>query len=211
MGNQKGDFGDGWAYTAPVGIYRANAFGLFDVRGNVWEWCLDWFARHARPLRTGDGLRQVAEHAPSKQVHRGGIYLDAASVEQAANRSQFAPTLRYTPSACAPRGQHSVELWAASSTSGGLRMLDEQIGGSYSDEVRLRGSPRTKHAWATLEPTRACAICRWSDSYMLSAAERGRGGRWGSKPADLADGSTTTTPSWVMSRNQIPKGSGAPR
>jgi sulfatase modifying factor 1 len=70
-GNDTGD--DGWVGTCPVGSYPPNDLGLFEMTGNVWEWCADWFdpgyyARAPRVAPTGPS------HGTSR-VMRGGSYL----------------------------------------------------------------------------------------------------------------------------------------
>jgi formylglycine-generating enzyme required for sulfatase activity len=63
---------DGHVFTAPVGSFRSNAFGLYDMHGNVWEWCSDWYDRGAY------GYAAIADpqgvDAGSFHVLRGGSW-----------------------------------------------------------------------------------------------------------------------------------------
>jgi len=64
---------DGWAGTCPVGTYPANAFGLSETTGNVWEWCADWF--DPRYYRRSPASSPAGPESGTGRVLRGGSYL----------------------------------------------------------------------------------------------------------------------------------------
>lgn len=63
---------DGWLGTCPVDAFRANAYGLHNTSGNVWEWCSDWFARDAAPAEC---CSPTGPRRGEAKVIRGGSYL----------------------------------------------------------------------------------------------------------------------------------------
>lgn len=72
---------DGFPRTAPVASYPPNGFGLFDVSGNVWEWCHDWYrpdyyknSPKKNPQGPEDSFDPQEPLVP-KRVQRGGSFL----------------------------------------------------------------------------------------------------------------------------------------
>ena len=87
--------------TTPVGRYPANGYGLYDMVGNVWEWCLDeWdksfyaFSSKDNPICGGNIERIVQNYTNSKSHHviRGGSWYNSVENVRTAKRSGVLPT-----------------------------------------------------------------------------------------------------------------------
>jgi formylglycine-generating enzyme required for sulfatase activity len=76
---------------APVKSYPPNAWGLYDMHGNVWEWCFDWYGAYP-PQAVSD---PKGPDSGAEKVRRGGSWFKDGWLCRSANRNFGHPASRY--------------------------------------------------------------------------------------------------------------------
>ena len=90
------------ARTEKVGSYPPNAWGLYDMHGNLWQWCADWYdpdyyknSPKTDPKGPANGVVPTGFRDQFFRVVRGGCWLDEARGCRAAHRFRLMPDERY--------------------------------------------------------------------------------------------------------------------
>ncbi len=85
------DASDGYLAISPVGSFRPNAYGLYDMHGNVLEWCSDWYEDYSTIDVTDPSGPTDGEY----RIYRGGTWYFSAGLCRSAIRFCDPPGFSY--------------------------------------------------------------------------------------------------------------------
>ena len=137
--------------TKPVGSYAANGYGLFDMAGNAWEWCADWYDEDY--YTSSPATNPPGPGTGSYRVLRGGGWNGAANTLRVAGRNHFDPAGRY--GSIGFRCVSGLNFTTDSFTT--LLPSDDQTGSNWFADLSL---DPTDYTWSTVDFSSPTLIVR---------------------------------------------------
>lgn len=87
-------YSGGYPYTSPVGSFPPNGYGLYDMTGNLWEWCWDWDDWDWYKQSDASQPDPMGPDKGARRVFRGGGWRQYPIIVRCANRGRFSPDNR---------------------------------------------------------------------------------------------------------------------